>query len=457
MNTKRKILVVLLIAASLSMLVATNLVFQMSRIWNQAGSDTLLDDVYVGDADVDGRVESISVGTHWSPAMLWRAHSRIYSYVGGAWRWEGGRNWIAGGGDTYLEGVKAGDIDYDGKGEIVTCGWYVNATTGMPWMQLKAFTKPRGYAKPAPEAEYHSNEDFPGIRLHDIELGDVDRDGTVEEVVVGDVWFSPPPPPIYMSPVVKVYHKSNPTFTWEGTFVEIEKNGTFWGVDIYELDYDGRFEIVAVGEVHGPGPVKYGLICIYEFNGTSWVREGQWDMEDLEGGNLTWYDVEANDLDDDGTIEFVVVGYASYPYPGPPRWGVYAVYQWNGAVLTMEDWGYAPWLDSVYRGVVTGGLKPNAGIPDIDRDGRTEFAVVGWVFNSTVGVDYGLLAVYRWNPSSPPSILESSNIWGVPSGNTRCYAVGFGDIDRDGLWELVTAGHYWNGAVWTAEVRVYNT
>jgi hypothetical protein len=86
---------------------------------------------------------------------------------------------------------------------------------------------------------------------------------------------------------------------------------------------------------------------------------------------------------------------------------------------------------------------------DVNGDGKAEIVTVGWFLDGTR--DNAQLAV--WNASN--LALEKVMTW-FWTDNTQITSVAIGDVNGDGLNEIVTGGAYFDGTNWNSQLAVWN-
>jgi hypothetical protein len=92
-------------------------------------------------------------------------------------------------------------------------------------------------------------------------------------------------------------------------------------------------------------------------------------------------------------------------------------------------------------------------IGDVNGDGRNEIVAAGSYFNGTVWSS--LVTVLNCSSTSTALTTLNINTWVVASGS-EVSSVAVGDVNNDGRNEIVTAGSYFNGTTWGALVNVMN-
>jgi hypothetical protein len=149
-------------------------------------------------------------------------------------------------------------------------------------------------------------------------------------------------------------------------------------------------------------------------------------------GNTLVSNVRAADVDSDGLPEIVTGGFT---FDGTRIRGQLRIWNWSGQVLDLEN--SHEWTNLDITAVTS------ISIEDVDGDGNKEIATSGY----TAG--YGSFAldaedksraelrVWDWDGSS--LTLEQSRDWIVET-SVSAWNVGSGDLDNDGVVEMVTVG-----------------
>jgi hypothetical protein len=152
-------------------------------------------------------------------------------------------------------------------------------------------------------------------------------------------------------------------------------------------------------------------------------------------GNTTVNSVAIGDVDGDGYVEIVTGGWY---YSGADKIAQLVV--WNGATLASKSVKVWSWTgDTCINSVAAG---------DVDGDGSAEIVTGGYYYDGTR--DVAQLAV--WNGST--LALKQAVAW-YWVGNTTVNSVAIGDVDGDGYVEIVTGGCYNDGTHNHAQLIVW--
>ena len=92
---------------------------------------------------------------------------------------------------------------------------------------------------------------------------------------------------------------------------------------------------------------------------------------------------------------------------------------------------------------------------DLDRDGLIEIVSAGYRFNPSTDRHEACLRIYRYIASSGSWMGEGARKWASPTGDIYCRDVAVGDADKDGELEIVTVGYFWNGSAWKYQLKAW--
>jgi hypothetical protein len=191
------------------------------------------EDLAFGDLNGDGHVDLVAVGSAQGGIMLFLGDGR------GGWTRS-----AAGLPDGYGNDVALGDIDRDGDLDIAAA---VVATDPGPRLRTDARKQPVVWLNDGAAGGFRSASDglpdegdFRGIAL-----GDVDGDGMLDLAISAGVWPGRPP--------LLVFRNAGPR-GWQpaaATHPEAAPEEVFEGVELADLDRDGRLDLVAVSHREG--------------------------------------------------------------------------------------------------------------------------------------------------------------------------------------------------------------
>jgi hypothetical protein len=261
-----------------------------------------------------------------------------------------------------------------------------------------------------------------GSVVNSVVTGDVDGDGSVE-VVTGGYYFDG------TRNVAQLCVWNGP----DGSFEQVKAwywtgNTTINSVAIGDVDNDGKMEIVT-GGCYFDGARKVAQLLVW--NGATLAVEGvkTWFWV----GDTAVNSVVLGDVDADNQIEIVSAG--TYVDSGKT---IAQLAVWAGSGLGLDR--ISVW--------VTGGsncVLNSVALGDVDADGQIEIATGGSYFDGTRNV----AELRVWSGSS--LVLEQNKPWYWIS-NTTVVSVAIGDVDGDGLKEIVTGGYYFDGSRNIAQV-----
>jgi hypothetical protein len=373
-----------------------------SMIWTPAPTPGGWNALTAADVNLDGNMDLIAGGFG---VRVWTGNGG----AGGTLVWTDSSVGLPASGNYW--GVEIGDVDHDGKPDIVAA----DNNNG-----IKAWTGNGGTGAGSNWTDAYTGTDLPSTEsFADVALGDVNNDGNLDVVTTA----------YYSGNGVRCFLGNGGaggamTWTENSTGLDTMTNA-YIGVDLEDIDNDGDLDIFAT---HYQG---IGL--------TTWIGDGG------AGGSMDWtesstglpsgnyVDVDAGDFNNDGKVDFV----ASY----------------NGGVEIWENErpGFAiAGYTEMSTGLPTSFTWADVVFEDVNRDGNLDIGFTSFQ-NMMMGV-----RVY---------LGDGSGVWSNSSvGLTMTGGYGgmrFDDLNHDGARDIVSAGvsglagiDIWSGdgtGVWNPE------
>ena len=381
--------------------------------------------IFVGDLDGDGTSEIMTGGfayhiTQNDTRTASEAPLKVWSWNGQNVTLKASTSWN---GTIYC--LYAADVDQDGKVDLL-CGGSFRNETGHSTSSMRVLNLRDGLL----ELKAH----YEGIRVNSIFVSDVDRDGINDLLTVGRS--------VSNSSQLSIWHLEGNKLALVNSLPLEEANITSANtVYASDLENDGTVEIMVGGYADSLSNSK-GLVSLWRWNGQELKLETVKTWQLAEGsattiaggvqGNTVVYNVKAADLDKDGKKEMVTAGST---YDGVNVNGEIKVWRWDGSdliELASQEWATDYMTEA-----------KSIALNDVNGDGKVEIIESGIAaaegsFNNPEGIhDRGELRVFSYNGTS--LVLEESNVWTFDEGECA-WNVGTGDVDNDGMAEIITVG-----------------
>ncbi len=381
--------------------------------------------IFVGDLDGDGTSEIMTGGFAYH---ITQNYTRTVSEAPlKVWNWNGQNVTLKAstGWNGSIYCLYAADVDQDGKVDIL-CGGSFRNETGNSTSSMRVLNLSNGLL----DLKAH----YEGIPVNSIFVSDVDKDGTNDLLTVGRSVSS--------SSQMSIWHIEGNELALVNSLPLDEANITSANtVYASDLENDGTVEIMVGGYADSLSDSK-GLVSLWRWNGQEFKLETMkaWQLAEgsaktIAGGvqsNTVVYNVKAADLDKDGKKEIVTAGST---YDGVNVNGEIKVWRWNGSgliELASQEWATDYMTEA-----------KSIALNDVNGDGKVEIIESGIAaaegsFNNPEGIhDRGELRVFSYNGTS--LVLEESNVWTFDEG-ACAWNVGSGDVDNDGMAEIITVG-----------------
>jgi hypothetical protein len=401
LRTAVSLLILMLMVATVAQTADAALTCKNVKIWYWLGDLTKITSVAKGDVDSDGKTEIVTGGYYgdattgfYAQLCVWDGATLALKNVAW-WDW----NW----GYTYLNSVAIGDVDGDGKAEIVTGGDYGGMAQLCVWDGATLALK-------NVKTWYWTSSTY----IESVAVGDVDADGKAEIVTGG----------YYNNGTRDVAQLC----VWDGATLTLKNVQTWqWGYDtvinsvaISDVDGDAKNEIVTGGNYY-TGSNTVAQLCVW--NGATLalksVKAWFWIA------TTVIYSVAVGDVDADGKAEIVTGGY----YWDVTR-DVAQLCVWDGATLALENVRVWYWsLNTVINSIAVG---------DVDADGEAEIVTGGSYYD--LGIPNTVAQLCVWDGTT--LALENIQTW-YWNSHTEIFSVAIGDVDADGKKEIVTGGYYY--------------
>ena len=388
------------------------LTIESAKTWYWT-SLTYLYSVAKGDVDGDGKTEIVTSGTYNDGS---RYNAQLCVWNGATLSLENVKTWYWTS-DTLISSVAVGNVDSDGNMEIVTGGYYYDGTRRVA--QLCVWDGAT-LALENVKTWYWTGD----TGINSVAVGDVEGDSNNEIITGGSYWDG------------SRYNAQ--LCVWNGANLALENvKPWYWtsytfinSVAVGNVDSDGNMEIVT-GGTYWDGSRYNAQLCVWSGATLALENVKPWYWT----SDTKIYSVAVSDVDGDSIVEIVTGG----PYFDGSRVNA-QLCVWSGATLALEN--VKPWYwtsDTDLNSVA---------VSDVDGDSIVEI-VTGGLFNDGSRVNAQLCV---W--SGATLALENVKPW-YWTDDTVISSVCVGDVDADGKTEIVTGGTYDDGTRYCAQLCVW--
>jgi len=401
--------------------------------------------IFVGNVDSDDAIEILTGGFAYNTINGSRTASEAPLKI---WNWNGqdvtlkaSASWIGN-----ILCLYAADVDNDKHVEIITAGSYRNETGNYTSSCLRIWS--------LNNEELSLKAHNEGTSVSSIFVNDIDKDGIPEIVTVGRLRKSS-----FNTGQLCLWHFKDNTLSLAGK-LELDEANVTNANSVYasDLDNNGNTEIIVGGYSDNLNNSK-GQLTLWRWNGHEFSLKAneEWQLipkihaETIAGavqGNTIVNNVKAADMDGDSFKEIVAGGFA---FDGEKVNAQLKIWHWDENALTKltsHEWA-TDYLTEV----------KSISLDDVDNDGKTEVVTSGITAaedsfkNSEALHDRGQLRVWGFNGTS--LILEQSAEWTFDEG-ACAWNVGNGDVDKDGVLEIITVGCTALGSLCDPDMRIWS-
>ncbi len=358
----------------------TNLNLEANLTWTGSISCT-----YAADADGDGKTEILTTGPVRNDS------GTFYSLR--VWSWDGHDLTLKASYEgTYMGTVSVGDVDGDGKPEIVaTSSSLFNNQNAVA--QLSIFRMTEGSLTKIATVNWDSGD---YARANAVYAYDLNNDGKAEIISAGYTNF------------LNNSHGQLRVWQFDGATINLKSNTEWYTVD-------GAYSPDVAGNVMG---------------------------------NTLANNVKVADVDGDGTPEIVTSGFT---YNGNQAQGQLRIYNWTSDALNLEASQEWTNLDITQPTSIAIGDVNGDGKQEIIVGGGTS-GYGSWAPNAP-GKSRAELKVFGYEGNTITLLQSKDWIFGDAA---MAWVVGTSDLNEDGTMDIVTIGCIENGTLCDPDLRLWN-
>lgn len=214
------------------------------------------------------------------------------------------------------------------------------------------------------------------------------------------------------------------------------------GVKMAMVENNGVNQIVTAGTFsNGTSATQ---LRVYHENGNSLVLDSnqQWPMKAVS--SYYFSGVDAGNLDQTGQNETVTIGNIQLG-SGNPVESQIGIYKWNGAILARSE---------LYNFTVPGSRLETRGVAIWSYSGTNQIVTIGYY--NTSGINNAQLGI--WSDAGGTFTKKALYNWtttGTGATGSQGFAVATGDVEGNGIPDIVTVGWSNNGTVTQSEMRIW--
>ncbi|WGM90337.1 MAG: hypothetical protein NUK63_04240 [Candidatus Bathyarchaeum tardum] len=273
-------------------------------------------------------------------------------------------------------------------------------------------------------------------------VGDIDNDGTQELITGGFSYKTENNTRISFEAPLKIWNWNGKELVCENTQTW---NGSIRTVHASDIDNDGLTEIITGGTARNTSN-QISQINIWTYDGFEIAQKGTYD-------GISAHSIFVTKLNDDQKPVILTAGRTIKENQSLAQ---LSIFQWKENKLTL--------LDSQEWSSSTEAYAYSVFASDLNNDNEIEIITAG--FDNGLTNSTGQLRIWRWNGNQ--LVLQTNMEWqtipnaygvtisGQPMGNTAVNDLKVGDVDSDGVPEIITGGWTYDGSVFNAQLRIWS-
>lgn len=347
---------------------------------------------------------------------------------------------------TSISCVYAADANGDGNTEILTGGRFRNGSMNFAQLRVWSWNGINLVLESSTELT-----DLKGASVSSIFVSDLDNDGKPEIITCGRIYND-----TKSNAQLRIWHlNANGLVQKKSVEWCAAKEASANSVYASDVNGDGVTEIITCGFDHDLEN-STGQLRLWKWNGTALTMAENQEWRMTEGymlnvagnvmGNTIANVVKAGDVDGDGFPEIATGGFT---YDGTHANAQVVIWRWNGENLIKV--GSCDWHTQDINEV------KSMSIEDVDGDGKQEIVTSGFVGNAIVWPEpshsLGQLRVWSWDGKT--LALKNSQDWTIED-SACAWNVGTGDVDNDGVTEIITVGCIYIATLCDPDMRIWS-
>jgi hypothetical protein len=339
---------------------------------------------------------------------------------------EAEQNW-----DTYGVGgtcvfgthnIFVADVDGDGAMEILTGGFSYNTVNGTRFAS-QAPLKVWGWN--GQNITLKTSTNWNG-NIYCLYAADLDGDGVVEIITAGSFRNQTG----NSTTALRIWQMKNGELSLKAHY----EGASIASLFVADVDNDGAQEILSVGRLYSEIR-NSSQLCLWKYSDSTLSL---YKNASLASANVTSANsVYASDLNNDGTQEIIIGGYAGELADSK---GQLSLWQWRGqelGLLANQQWQL---VEGLTAKTIAGGTQGNTAVynvkaGDLDGDGKKEVVTGGFAYDGEqVNAQ---IKVWRWDGDA---LMEKASQEWATDYLTEVKCVTLNDVDGDGKTDIVVSG-----------------
>ena len=333
---------------------------------------------------------------------------------------------------SHAHSVCYADVDEDNDMEIVIGGWAYQSSSSRYKGQLSVWQWNGIDSLKMENIVNLSTTDT--SRIYSIDVLDINNDNEIDIVVGGIVYNLDD---FVFNGFLQIWNIESGSLTknaekvWGYSLIDDSTDTRVEIVELDDVDSDGTIEIITAGYVEDSSGLTHGQLGIWNYDGN--INNEKLDNRNSDNKDTYYHSAYIGDIDKDNKKDIVIGGRVDRTV----EYAQLRVLNWYNSVLSNKISSPIEWNNITDSDTGDSRVR-SVCINDVDGNGKVDIITGGWGMDSSNNRNAQLII---WNYESSNLKWKAAKNWVGNTGNTEVTTNCVADYDKDGTKEILTGGY----------------